>query len=503
MAAAQTDAPFWLALTPRLGADADFQLVRGFLQNSGFSYENQNLRLGVPHAYEYRMPAAETIFAQPIEDSLGALMRLFVQGLRVSRRDLDRLIPAEVRAAMESLFLLADDPEFPGHQYAPCALFAFPGGLVTACDRCCSPGAEEHSPWPSDVLYPPLFENTLNFVGRLPTRHCEAMLDIGTGTGIAALASSQYARQIWASDITHRAAYFAEFNRRLNGVPNITVVEGDLYEPVAGLTFDRIAVHPPYVPGKVSRFVYREGGEDGEQIFRRVVQGLPLYLRPGGRFYSMLMASDRGEETFEARIRQWLGPAADEFDVLVAFEALKPTAQFLADVRGAQESEKEDWRQVFAGNGTTFVVYGSVVIQRRRTAGTAATARVQTGAGLNGQSLDLLMDWASAGSQAAMDEMVLNTRPVLLPKVELHVTHRVRGGRLAAEEYEFKVPGVFKTSGKTSPWMAQTIAACDGSATWREHFERLLAAGAIPSHAKPEEFARMLHPLVANGVLTA
>lgn len=494
--------PFWLGLKPRLAEDADFELLRAFLQGSGFNYENINRRLGVAHTFEYRLPKPEILFAQSIEDAFGFLVAFFVQGIRLPAAAMARLVPADVRGTMERLFLFDADQDHPGHVYSTCCIYGFPGGILIASDRCASPGGENHSSWPADVLYPPLFENTLNFVRRLPVRPCEAMLDIGTGTGIAALASAGCARQIWASDITPRAVEFAEFNRRLNGAHNMTVVEGDLYEPVTGLSFDRITVHPPYVPGASARYVYREGGEDGEQIFRRCVEGLPTYLRPGGRFYSMLLGSDRDEETFEIRIRKWLGPSANEFDVLIAFEAVKTTAEFLASNTSGSDSEKEAWQKTWRNNGTTALVYGSVVIQRRRSPRPAASARIQTGAGLGGQALDLLVDWSSAGSQAALNEMVLNARPAMMSGVEMTVTHRMRDGRLVPEDYEFKIPGAFRTQGKTPEWMAQTIAACDGTVSWREHFERLLRAGKIPPHAKPEEFARMLHPLVASGVVT-
>lgn len=501
MSAAPVETPFWLGLKPKLGEEADFDAVRGFLGSAGFTYENVNQRLGVAHTYQYRSPEAKLVFAQPIEDSLGALVRLFVQGVRVQHADLAR-IPEEIRAALTRLGLLDSDPEFPGYMYGVCALFPFPGGVYTACDRCCSPGADEYKGgWAEDVLYPPLFENTLNFVARLPIRPCEAMLDIGTGTGVAALANAGAARQAWATDITARSVHFAEFNRRLNGARNVTVLEGDLYAPVQGLTFDRIATHPPYVPGKAARYIYREGGEDGEQVFRRVVEGLPRYLRPGGRMYSMLMGSDRGAEKFETRIRKWLGAEVDEFNILIAFEAYKPVAQMLSEVGGIQESDKEDWRQVWAGNGTTELVYGSVVIERRKAPGVAATARILTGSGMTGTALDTLMDWIGAGTEERMEEMVLNSRPALAPNLELVVTHRMRNGQMVPEDYEFKVHGAAQTKGKTPPWMARTLVLCDGTKTWREHFERLRGAGEIPPHAKAGEFARMLHALVASGAV--
>ncbi len=428
------------------------------------------------------------------------MVRLFSHGLYVERSRLAQFVPQDAIAALERLEFLACDPERPDAVFATVLVFPY-SGIFTAYDRHCMPGGENVT-LPADAVYPAMFENTLNFVARLPQAPCDAMLDIGTGTGIAALASAGAARHVWATDITARSAHFAELNRRLNGIENITVLQGDMYEPVSGLTFDRIVTHPPYVPGKTSKFIFREGGEDGEQIFRRAVEGLPEHLRPGGRFYSMLMASDREGETFEQRIRKWLAAQADEFDILIGYEMFKPAGELLDRIPRIQDAEKEYWRELWARNGTTSVIYGSVVIQRHAAVRPPATARIQTGCGLDGKALDTLMDWETAGSAEASMDMILSCRPVLSPKCEMTVKHRVRDGKFVPEEFVLEVRGSFLTKGKTPPWMARTVAECDGSRTWRQRFEALIAEGAIPSHAKQEEFARMLKALIASGVLT-
>lgn len=68
-----------------------------------------------------------------------------------------------------------------------------------------------------------------------------------------------------------------------------------------------IVAHPPYIPDGANKLLFRDGGEDGEQIFRRIVQGLPQYLKPGGRFYCVTTATDRENESLQDRVRGWLG----------------------------------------------------------------------------------------------------------------------------------------------------------------------------------------------------
>jgi methylase of polypeptide subunit release factors len=92
-------------------------------------------------------------------------------------------------------------------------------------------------------------------------------------------------------------------------------LQGDLYDPVRGLTFDRIVAHPPCVPAAEQELLYRDGGEDGDQVLRLIVAGLPRHLRAGGIFYAFTILAGGEGETIEARIRTWLGGVDSEFEV--------------------------------------------------------------------------------------------------------------------------------------------------------------------------------------------
>jgi release factor glutamine methyltransferase len=73
----------------------------------------------------------------------------------------------------------------------------------------------------------------------------------------------------------------------------VELATGDLWSAVhAGARFDVIATNPPYVPTRelagLAREVRREpcialdGGEDGLAVIRRIVEGAPARLGPGG-----------------------------------------------------------------------------------------------------------------------------------------------------------------------------------------------------------------------------
>src|ERR1017187_11025104 len=114
--------------------------------------------------------------------------------------------------------------------------------LPLGSDRVASPDRDP-LPMTADAVYPAGIDNTVAFMATLPETPCEALIDIGTGTGIAALDGARLARHAWGTDIAARSVQFADFNRRLNGIENACVLMGDLYAPVEGLTFDRIVTH--------------------------------------------------------------------------------------------------------------------------------------------------------------------------------------------------------------------------------------------------------------------
>lgn len=499
MGATATLSNFWFDTPPRLGSPEAFIAARRVFDESGYNYANLCARLEVNWLYEYRMPPATEILSRPIEDGLGVLDRLFCQGLRLDRNVVSRYLSNEGRSALYAIGLLRPDPTAPEMDFAPAAVLPFRDCLF-ASDRFNTP-AGEPADVPADAVYAALFDNTVNFVNRVPDTVCEALLDLGAGAGAAALCKAQSARHVWATDIAGRSAYFTEFNRRLNGRENITALAGDLYEPVRGLTFDRIVTQPPYVAVESDKIVYRDGGKDGEQIFRRIVEGLPEFLRPGGSCYALLMATDREGETFERRIQRWLGDHAAEFDILLGCDVAQEPLEFLLTARNIPPAEREHRRVLYQQTKTKAVLYCSVLIRRKRLPAPVVATRTFVSKSLRGEDLDFYLAWNVAAAGPDGFELLWNSRPRLGRHCELVVTHRVREGRLAAEEFELRTSGPFISHGKTPAWAPGIIAECDGTLTWGKRFEKLQAEGRIPSAVGREDFARMLIILVSTGAL--
>ncbi len=119
-------------------------------------------------------------------------------------------------------------------------------------------------------------------------------LDLCTGSGCVAvsLALGRPGARVVATDVSEDALAVARENAAVLGAV-VEFATGDLWAAVhGGERFDVIASNPPYIPANelpgLSREVRREpcialdGGPDGLAHLRRIVEGAPSRLRPGG-----------------------------------------------------------------------------------------------------------------------------------------------------------------------------------------------------------------------------
>jgi hypothetical protein len=277
-----------------------------------------------------------------------------------------------------------------------------------------------------------------------------------------------------------------------------------LYDATGDLTFDRIAAHPPYVPGKDRELLFRDGGEDGEQILAKIVEGLPGHLRPGGRFYCVTLATDREGETFEQRIRRWLGQSESDFDViLLANEFRSKPENFLDAAMRAKSSRAAIVHDagLLEKLKVTGVFYGTVVLERKTRGRPAATARAVKAADAGGDAVEWLLKWETAAAEPGCPSLLLDSRPHLARSVSLQVTHTPRDGEFVPSRFELRASYPLVAEAAIDPWVAVLTGACDGKRTGRELFLSLRDQEAIAPEMTENEFAGVLRLLISNGFL--
>src|SRR5439155_25349743 len=95
----------------------------------------------------------------------------------------------------------------------------------------------------------------------------KTVLDLGCGTGIFAIAAAKLgAAEVWATDLSPAAVDCTRRNAERNGV-DVTAKAGDLFEPLAGRTFDLIVTVPPQLPAPAGARGPGFGGVDGLRFF--------------------------------------------------------------------------------------------------------------------------------------------------------------------------------------------------------------------------------------------
>ncbi len=121
-----------------------------------------------------------------------------------------------------------------------------------------------------------------------------AVLDIGTGSGCIAIALATRLpdASVTAVDLSPEALTVARRNAERHGV-TVEFLHGSFWEPVIGRSFDLIVSNPPYITTADMACLQPEvrdyepslaldGGPDGLNAYRAIVDQAAAYLQPGG-----------------------------------------------------------------------------------------------------------------------------------------------------------------------------------------------------------------------------
>lgn len=131
------------------------------------------------------------------------------------------------------------------------------------------------------------------------------VLDLCTGSGCLALAIARNipGATVCGTDLSREALRYAEGNARLNRIENARFLQGHLFEPVRDMRFDAVVSNPPYVRSsdieglepEIRHWEPRaalDGGEDGLDLFKKILPASPRHLEPGG---SLILEMGEGQ----------------------------------------------------------------------------------------------------------------------------------------------------------------------------------------------------------------
>ena len=485
----------------RVERDGAIAAVRAVLRDSCFDERTICERLGIETLDRFRAIRDGRPDVPPA-DALDVLIRLFLDNEPLEWSAASALMPRDAIEAMRAVGLLRDHRADPGRAVSNVLLYPTQA-LIIASDVAAGPDGEAARWW--DLVYAAITTNTQNFLATMQRSRCEAFLDLCSGTGVAALAAaSGFADHAWAIDVAERSTEFARFNARLNDVANITALTGDLYEPVSGLTFDRIVAHPPYVPSRETRMVYRDGGSDGEEVTRRIIAGLANHLRPGGDFHCTCTATDRSDAPLEQRLRAMIGPAEREFDLAVVVTSeFDPTEYYvrLAIAGRSTWAEAEEWHHHFAALGVTKMVYATIDILRHERPHGPFTVRRRVGSATGAGELRRLVRAAEESASTDGLHRILKARPVVASHVSLQSDHERDGAGWAVRSCVLATEVPFDVRLPCPPEMVGLVGRMDGTRTVRELWDDAANSDALGESATIERLASFIHLLASHGLV--
>jgi hypothetical protein len=486
----------------RLGEPDQFAEVRAFFQRAGFDDGTLSRALRVSDMSELGRVNWPEAQLEALPAALRWSIEVFIRGLLVDQGDSQRICGAKTFAAFQTLGLLRPAKKNPAMLVSP--VWVYPAdGFVVASDRRDDPDGENFQP-ATDVVFPAIYGGTLRFLQLLPDACTGEALDLCGGSGIGALHFSRSARAAATADVTERSAFFAGFNGRLNGIA-IESFCGDLYQPVAGRLFDVISAHPPFVPATGQNMVYRDGGDAGEEITRRVVAGLPAHLRHGGTGVILCVACDTKERTFEQRAKQWLGDAADEFDIVFGMEKILSVEEVVESMRKRSGClGGEETRQLFArlrSYGTRQFVYGALFLRRCARGHAPEPFRIQLAPDGKAADFERLLAWREHCRKPEFATWLARSKPRLAPGLELTVRHLVQNGTLAPSSLIFSIESGFRAALRPDGWVVPLIARLEGVRSVEEVFESARSSDELPEGFPLDALLDLVRTMIEAGYL--
>jgi release factor glutamine methyltransferase len=155
-----------------------------------------------------------------------------------------------------------------------------------------------------DNVYVPA-EDSYMLADNLQIKPGQSVLEIGTGSGIVAMYASRLTDNITVTDINFDACELARKNFEDNGIENIEILFGNLFEPVKNRKFDVILFNTPYLPtedGDVIEDTINyafDGGLNGRKVIDVFLNEVKNHLNDGGIVQLIQSSLSGNEETLE------------------------------------------------------------------------------------------------------------------------------------------------------------------------------------------------------------
>ena len=337
--------------------------------------------------------------------------------------------------------------------------------------------------------------------------HAKLGLDMGCGSGYQALRLAQHCERVVATDINERCLNFAEMTMALNGVGNVDLRAGSLFEPVEGMGFDSIASNPPFVISPGSELIFRDSGLPGDQVSERLIRRFADILDEGGWATILFNWHHKDNDTWSERPREWLaGKGCDAWLVRLRTDGPEDYARaWIVTGQGGvgepDEAKMREWIAYYASIGAEAMSLAAMVVRKRK---------VVPGGAANWFRIDMPkpqdeMESASDQIQRVFaaetalrgehgEAALLGMRLRLAPSVRLEQTSRAKEGAWVPSATKLVSSDGLTFQTALAPAVATFVAAHDGTQTVRDR----TVAAASGWGTTPEQAERSVVPVLAR-----
>jgi hypothetical protein len=332
------------------------------------------------------------------------------------------------------------------------------------------------------------------------------VLDLGTGCGIQALVASTHARRVVATDLNPRAVNIASFNALLNGA-DIDCRQGNLFEPVAGQTFDLIVSNPPFVISPDSAYTFRDSELGGEGITRQIISSAAEFLNEDGFCQLLSNWAHHGNE-------DWLPPVRAAFDgcgcdvwVLKVNEVDAPmyaTGWLRAQEHSPQRFQEElgRWLAYYERENIVSVSWAFVTM-RKRSSLDNWFAFSEMDLPLEDRCGDHVRRCFEGYGVLALHSPreVLQLTPRVSPAARLEQAFAPERGGWSPDSSRLVTAGGLPLTGGVDAHVANMLIRCDGQTQLEEVFRRSAEDAEVPYEAMLPECLKITKRLFEGGHL--
>jgi release factor glutamine methyltransferase len=147
----------------------------------------------------------------------------------------------------------------------------------------------DNDSYSSDIYNPA--EDTFMLASAVDGLHGDDALEIGTGSGYIASILSKGFKRVVATDINLEALIYAKSSNYSSG--DVEFVCCNSADAISGISFDLIAVNPPYLPSERIEDATVDGGRYGIEVAMSMLKSASRLLRDDGRIIMVISSLAR------------------------------------------------------------------------------------------------------------------------------------------------------------------------------------------------------------------